>query len=522
LKQEPESLPSVADAATDRSASKNGSEGRRSSISRNASFNILGSVLPMFVTLATVPPYLKLIGDVRFGVLSLVWVFLGYFGLFEMGLGRATSKYIAQLKNDAGETRESVFWTALLVNLAVGSVGGLLLWAVASVTMPFWLKAGGDIQAEVARSMPWLAAAVPVATLTSVLVGALEGREEFGAINSQQIGATVVFQLVPLGIAAWLGPRIDWLVAATVLTRVATNVPLFVFCVRRVPLRGMPRINREWVVRLWRFGIWITVSGIASPILTSLDRFVIGFAQGAQAVTYYAIPYGFASKLLVFPSSVSRALFPRFSAQQSSGATQMGVRAVLGLASILTPIVVMAIMATDPFFRLWIGPVAASRCVHAGELLLIGIWINALAYIPNGLLQAQGRPDLPAKFHVAEVLPFVAVLWVGTHFWGVTGAAAAWCIRAFGDAVLLFVATDILRATIVRLIPAIALTSFAFVTALLLGEHFLMRLLLFALLGVSSLLVSHATSPEAMQLVLSRARSFFGKNEFPATSETGA
>jgi hypothetical protein len=87
---------------------------------------------------------------------------------------------------------------------------------------------------------------------------------------------------------------------------------------------------------------------------------------------------------------------------------------------------------------------------------------------------------------------------------------------------LLFLATDILRSTIVRLIPAIALTSFAFATALLLGEHFLMRLLLCALLGVGSLLVSHATSPEAMRLVLSRARSFFGKSEFPATSETGA
>jgi len=522
LKQAPGSLPSVANVDTDRSASKNGSGGRRSSISRNASFNILGSVLPMFVTLATVPPYLKLIGDVRFGVLSLVWVFLGYFGLFEMGLGRATSKYIAQLKNDAGETRESVFWTALLVNLAVGSVGGLLLWIVASLTMPFWLKAGGDIQAEVARSMPWLAAAVPVATLTSVLVGALEGREEFGAINSQQIGATVVFQLVPLGIAAWLGPRIDWLVAATVLTRVATNVPLFVFCVRRVPLRGMPRINREWVVRLWRFGIWITVSGIASPILTSLDRFVIGFAQGAQAVTYYAIPYGFASKLLVFPSSVSRALYPRFSAQQLSTATQMGVRAVLGLASILTPIVVSAILVTGPFFRFWIGPAAAARCVHAGILLSIGIWINALAYIANGLLQAQGRPDLPAKFHLAEILPFVVILWAGVHFGGVTGAAIAWGIRAAGDAVLLFAAAGMLRATIVRLVPSIALISVASIAAFLVGEHLLIRALFFILLGAGSLLVGNATSPEAMQLVLTRARSLFGKTGLRATSETRA
>src|ERR1700724_3202968 len=96
---------SVAIAGTDEAPETpldRGSEGigraRSSSVSRNATLNLMGSVIPMFVTLATVPPYLRLIGDVRFGVLSLVWAFLSYFGLFEMGLGRATSKYIAELK----------------------------------------------------------------------------------------------------------------------------------------------------------------------------------------------------------------------------------------------------------------------------------------------------------------------------------------------------------------------------------------------------------------------------------------
>ena len=64
-------------------ANESGGGTRYSSVSRNATLNILGSVIPMFVTLATVPPYLRLIGDVRFGVLSLVWVFLSFFGLFE-------------------------------------------------------------------------------------------------------------------------------------------------------------------------------------------------------------------------------------------------------------------------------------------------------------------------------------------------------------------------------------------------------------------------------------------------------
>jgi O-antigen/teichoic acid export membrane protein len=84
-----------------------------SSVSRNATLNVLCSVIPMFVTLVTIPPYLRLIGNVRFGVLSPVWVFLSYFGLFEMEPGRATSKYIAELKDDSGGNTGSGFFGRL-------------------------------------------------------------------------------------------------------------------------------------------------------------------------------------------------------------------------------------------------------------------------------------------------------------------------------------------------------------------------------------------------------------------------
>jgi O-antigen/teichoic acid export membrane protein len=77
-----------------------------SSISRNATMNLMGSLVPMLITLATVPPYLRLIGEARFGVVSLVWLFLSYFGLFDMGLGRAASKYIA--KRSFGRPRWSI------------------------------------------------------------------------------------------------------------------------------------------------------------------------------------------------------------------------------------------------------------------------------------------------------------------------------------------------------------------------------------------------------------------------------
>jgi O-antigen/teichoic acid export membrane protein len=438
-----------------------------------------------------------------------------------MGLGRATSKYIAELKDTGQTEREAVFWTATLVNLLVGVAAGLLLWVVARTTLPLWLKNGGTIQVEVIRALPWLAAAMPVATVTSVLVGALEGCEQFAVLNLRQAGATILFQVVPLSIAYWIGPRLDWLIAAAVLARMAANLPLVVSCIRHVPLRRLPRIDASWIRRLLGYGAWITVSGIVSPILTSLDRFVIGFAQGPQAVTYYSIPYNFATKLWVLPGSLQRALFPRFSAQRSPEAQETATRSVLALAGILTPVVVVAILLTSPFFRLWIGAAAAARCTRAGELMLVGVWINGLSWVPHALLQARGRPDLTAKFHVFELVPFVGLLWAGIHFGGVSGAAAIWCLRVTVDAALLFMAARMMQAVLVRLIPSAVVISLAFASSVAIGDHLVLRVVLTAALGTASIFVAHATSPDVAHVLSGRMRALFTRGEIAALPEIG-
>lgn len=466
----------------------------RSSVSRNAMANIVGSLVPLVITLVTVPAYLRLIGDTRFGVLALVWVLLSYFSLFEMGLGRATSKYIAELVTASDETRSSVFWTALAINAAMGAFGGLVFWLAARPTLPMWLKADANIQAEVANALPWLAAAVPLATVTSVLMGGLEGREQFVRLNSQQVMATVLFQLAPLAVAYWHGPNVAWLIAAAFLARLAANLPLFVFCRRFIPL-SRPQLHVEWVRRLFSYGAWITVSGIVNPILSAADRFLIALVSGAQALTYYSIPYNFATRLWILPGSVARALFPRFSAQNAADARDTAGRAVVAVGAVLTPVVAAAILAARPFFTVWLGSAVADRTALPAEILLVSIWINSMAHIPYGLLQAQGRPDLTAKFHVAEVLPFMAIVWVGVKYAGVPGGATAWGIRVLADALLLFGATR-LMGSLARSMPGFVLVAGAFVASLLIGRNLVLRAVALVVAVTASLAWGHSASAE--------------------------
>ena len=211
----------------------------RGRISRNTAINMVGAILPLLLTLFTIPRYLRLIGDVRFGVLAMVWLLLSYFAIFDMGLGRATSRSIAQLKTADDHERASVFWTALLINSTFGIVGGFVLWVVAREFLGVWLNIPAALRPELFSALPWLAAAVPVATNLSVMVGALEGRERFLAVNSLQVFSAATFQLVSARrrVLAWAKPEV------ACGRRRAGATDLKSAAVLRVPKSGPPYRN---------------------------------------------------------------------------------------------------------------------------------------------------------------------------------------------------------------------------------------------------------------------------------------
>ena len=312
----------------------------------------------------------------RYGVLAIAWLFLGYFGLFDMGLGRAITNQIARLNHSPPKERESAFWTAVFINVVFGLVGGVILWATGFYFFQDIFKMPIEMRAETLSALPWLAAAVPLATITSVMVGALTGREQFALLNVVQVVNVLLFQLFPLSIAFLYGPSLSMLIPAAVIARIVGGIPLFIACKLLIPLRGDAGFDTQWIRPLVRFGGWVTISGIVSPILTSIDRFLIGSAIGARGVTVYTVPFNLSMKIMIIPWSLSSVIFSRFSMQKKNAANLLAYESILSLSVVLTPTIIITFMLLRPFLAIWIGPDLAQQSAPIGGILLLGVWMN--------------------------------------------------------------------------------------------------------------------------------------------------
>ena len=419
-------------------------------LTRNWGLNLLGQILAAVAALPAIPFIVGRLGTERFGVLSMAWVLLGYFGLFDLGLGRATTKYAAEcLGRGEMHTLSTWVWTSLWSQLVFGVAGTMVAACLVPSLVHLVLKISPDLQAQAQTCFLLLAASLPLVLVTNSLRGVLEAAQRFDVVNYVRVPSNVsLFVLPVVGVLFKVG--LTGCVVLLILARLLAGIAYLLFCFTLYPvLRHELSIDFRKLRSLLGYGGWVTISSILGPLLAYLDRFVIGSMVSMSAVGYYSVPSEAMTRISVIPGSLSSTTFPAFSSLEAASATgkieELCVRSVKALVLILGILVVLVMIFARTILQVWLGSEFAAKGTVVLQILAAGALANSLAMIPYGMLQAMGRPDLPAKFHLFEFPIYLALLWVLTERLGVTGAAIAWTFRSSLDAALLFGAAVRLR-----------------------------------------------------------------------------
>lgn len=411
---------------------------------KNSFINLIGMVVPLLVGVTAVPFAIKGLGKEGFGILSIAWVIMSYMILLDLGLSRATIKFTAEYlhQNKNGKITE-IMWTAALLGLGFGLLGGTTLYFLAPVITNSLLNIPIHLQTETIKSIQYISFALPLLLISISFRGMLAAAQRFDLINAVQIPINTINFIIP-AMSLFLGFNLSTVILLILVFRIMACCLYFFLSVRIYPnCWSVPHVfQSKMYKKMLNFGGWVTITSLISPILVYADRFFIGSILPIGMLTFYAAPQEAITRLRIIPTAIMNTLFPEFSKTRKQTPPEYILKLIKKSLNMI--LLFMGILSIILFFyahdilTLWLGVEFALKSTAIIKLFSIGILVNFMALVPFTYLQGSGRPDLPAKCHLAELPLYIAILLFFIHKFGITGAAYAWCLRVTVDAILLF------------------------------------------------------------------------------------
>jgi O-antigen/teichoic acid export membrane protein len=411
-------------------------------LKKNILWNILGRVIPLAISVFLIPVLIKGMGTERFGILTIIWIVIGYANLFDFGLGSALTQLVSKkLAENNTSVIPSVCITASSIMLFLGIVSAIGLFFLAPMLTQTFLKVSAPYLAETNTAFRLMALSLPILFLTSAVSAILSSYQAFKTktlVNSIMI----IFNLIIPVILLHYNNTLSTMTALLLIGRLFTLILSIYYCKQVTPEVFQSFVfDKNLLKPLFSFGGWLTVSNIINPLMVSFDRFLIANILTAGVISYYTTPFEMLYRLQFISESLSSVMFPALSAelvQNRTRAKQLFIKSSLVVCICMGIILLPFVLFSHYGLSLWINTEFANNAAAITSTLAIGIFFFAISAIPTALINASGRSDIIAKCYLIE-LPFYALLlWWLLHICGLQGAAFAWAVRALLNAVLLY------------------------------------------------------------------------------------
>jgi len=389
--------------------------------------------MPLVSAFIAIPHLLAVLGEARFGILTLAWVFVGYFGFFDFGLGRGLTRSVAMRYLAANnDFLTTIIHSSLILMAALGIFGGVSVAAIATWAVAQMPSIDNELRHETSLSVCILAASIPIVILGNGFRSILEGLNRFDLVNIVRGPLGTLSYLAPLAVISFTR-ELPVVVSVLVAGRLLTLTAYAYFCFKALPdLKTKVKIRIRELKEILSFGGWITVSNITGPLLLYLGRFILAGLVAPEAVAYFSTSYEVVAALLLLPGIYVSVLFPGFSKcfnEPGNDCTRFYYHWQIITLITVAPFCVTMYFFSEQGLTFWINQAFAEKSYRCAQILLIGVFINSFGHIAQALIQAYGRPDLTAKLHVIELIFYIPYTWWLIVHYGAVGAAMAWTIR---------------------------------------------------------------------------------------------
>jgi len=411
-------------------------------MSRGMWWSLLSTVCTAGGSLLITPILVHTLGALEFGIYSLVIAFASYFGLFDLGLTWAATRYFTE---DLARA-DSVALTERFRTLQIFFLGIGVACIIASIWIgpPMLRAAGASSDTHTLLALVMGTAAFTLALQIQLFGALLRAAQHFAPFGR---AITLGSALLPLGSYAMvrLGQGLLGLLAVNLIVNLVVLSVCWSFSVHTLRSRGQARrFDISYLRQMLSFGGWSTLSRVVMIVMLQMDRLAVALIGQVSGLTYYAVPASVASRINVLAGPATSIFFARASSlyaeKRSAELMRQHARAFRFLLWSGVALGMPLIMAGPAFLSVWIGPEMAQR----GGLILIvfavGYSLTSIASLDAVTIEASGRAGWTATNMLLWCAPVIVGVASFAGRYGIAAIAfgiAAWqCGVAFTNIIL--------------------------------------------------------------------------------------
>lgn len=410
---------------------------------KNSLYNIIGLGIPLIVGIVVIPILISQLGESKFGILTLIWALIGYFSVFDLGLGRSLTLNLSRaLSKNYFKIIGPIFYTSCISIFFISLILSIFIFFSFIFLSSFYFT-DFFVSNEISNSVYIITIFLPLIILIAALRGTLESLDLFGIINFIRLPTGVLTFTAPLISIYFFGSRMDMIVLSLIIVKlISFSFYLFFSLTKLREFEPKYLFKKRLLNPLIYTGGWMTVSNLVSPLMGYLDRFILAYLISTAAVAYYVTPFEIVSKIWIIPGSLTLTLFPFFSfnseKKNSTELIRMFKKSSYTIFLIVFPISLFFAFFSTEILSIWINEEFSIKSSLLLKIFSFGIFFNCLVHIPFTLLQASGFSKATAIIHTAQLPIFVFFLFLLTNIYGLIGTAIAWILRMFIDAFLMY------------------------------------------------------------------------------------
>ena len=418
--------------------------GLREKYFHNSIYNVAGWGWSTILNIIIIPYMIYKLGYDQYGILSLVFLVVGYFAFLDLGLADAVVKYISHYYALNNIVKiNNIINSILALFVIMGISGGIFILVFSNFVALEVFKIPDELHTTTKYCFNLCAIGLLLNLILGVIAKIPEALQRFDLSNRNNIIMGTAVSVMNV-IVLFLGYGIKAIVLINILGSLFGIFLFYLTANKLIPQVVFNlKFNYDDFREVFHFGLYTVFTKFSSLMTNSINQLFIGSLVGASGLTIFNVPFKIISAFKGIIYRLSFVVFPvssELSALEYSEKLESVYLKSSRYIFLLSSMFFIPVIAySNKILLFWLGADFADKGTYLMMMISLALFFISLTMIPGLIALGLGKPKYNAIFSLVTAGANIIFGYPLTKMWGTDGAATALFISSLQFPIAVYV-----------------------------------------------------------------------------------